>query len=607
MCAVVSSLSVPSVPAAALPYRWLDEHGWGQSHEKCSSQFEATRLQSGGDKAAPEIFMFDSYFPQAQVLGKHIESQRHIYAHTFLGWPLLGFTMHNGSAGPQPRKGVLNVHSSDWLIVDVLSNNLTGAALETPAVAREITRSDDPGRYGVTLSVANLNTVASHLVDGCVCACHYNSPVAHRGLECAGLCTVFAIGTASIAAVQLAPALMSNISLNKPRTYSHYNRSIREPALFSGRLDTAGSTLTEQVRKIKQYSTMGVSNIPLPWCQSLTNGWFGTYGPSVYSRYGMELPFSVDIPPPPISVLWTNMTASNLDSLTVGNLVHASITQDCQMWDKLQVGFANISQDGPLLHEADMAVSEKFIRFWKALNIMQGPPTSPQLLWPLLNYGYLNDSGLTMAIRAVVHHATHLLNQQANQELTTTDFTKTVLGALLDLSVVLVSIVALASGHADMQEWACRSVLLLTPQKWRRLLAKLLTSLTILLALILPSVFIVLGEEKSRRNNIDGSTSKVGLLAEEVSTPYAAGYGTAGQYLVVAVVSVQVSTVYSEAARILLYVNLVIAGLAAGHICLDVYWPHKQRRLLRQFAFIRRGNPADNSTATACPVPAVQT
>ena len=217
-------------------------------------------------------------------------------------------------------------------------------------------------------------------------------------------------------------------------------------------------------------------------------------------------------------------------------------------------------------------------------------------------------------MQQIIVDATRLLKVQANQELAVTDSTRSVGGAVLDITITILAIVAMASGHGDIYNW-CATLLSKTVNRVRsfgsicgigcanghvvdrgsmeggrmvRSIAKICTCIIVCMGLVLAPTYILASEAAAAAGNADGSSSQVGLLAAETT-------GGEGPYVVVATVTVRFKAVPDEAARWLEIVNMVLAGVAAGFICLEVVWPYPEggrRELLRHMAFKPRQDVA---------------
>lgn len=172
----------------------------------------------------------------------------------------------------------------------------------------------------------------------------------------------------------------------------------------------------------------------------------------------------------------------------------------------------------------------------------------------LVGYGCSDKPAIIAGVETVVQDAVRVLDQAVTSELATTDTTKTVAGAMLEVSLTLVGLVAMASGFCDMLEWSCR---LLWWAPCTRVVAKVFTCGVVLVALVLPPVFSLVQEQKAQSNNADGSNSKVGLLAADAS------FLSSAPYVAVGVVSVRLKAEYDSHAFSLVIFNLVLSVVGA--------------------------------------------
>lgn len=171
----------------------------------------------------------------------------------------------------------------------------------------------------------------------------------------------------------------------------------------------------------------------------------------------------------------------------------------------------------------------------------------------------LSPVGLQDAAAQVVAEAVRLLDRKVAQDLATTDSTKTSLGALWDLPVVVLDIVAMASGRADGEAWVARMLHTL----WKRVAqvacvsrapkraepSQLLLAgkvvyccLIVPLGLIVAPATVLWSDLLAREDNPDGGSSELGWLSTEIEPELPNGRSFL-KHVVVGVVSVRTTTV----------------------------------------------------------------
>jgi hypothetical protein len=489
----------------------MERHGWSQSSDACRPDASATWPY--------QLYLFDSHFPQAHVLGNRTGDGRMFlgidYAEAGDGYKLV----EDNQLSPYADAVVVDMASVNC---SLRSDNPLDAALD-PLV----------GRYGVKLGFDNndLPAVASHEEAGCVVPC--KGSASFQDLFC-GSCSVLKVHNASIAAA---------VPWGKD---------------FAVVLTT--------LRKMIVYSTHYAT---LPWCGNITNG--GDYRARTISVF-----------------LEGSLTIGSVYSREeLFTLLNTGLTLNCTFWDEMGVGLTA----PPDNHMASATRSVDTVQpFWVSMAAKN--PVDSRFDF-IINAGVISPDAVKGAIRAVVVDATRVLARVAGDELATTDLTKTVAGAVLDLSVTLVGIVAMASGRADVHNWFLYA-LSRRPVRPRARLARALTCAVVLAGLVMAPAFIVAGEERARKNNPDGSTSKLGLLAAEA----AAVIESEDPFIVVAALTARVTTEYSPGARVLMYLNLGLAATAALWICADVLRPVDRRGRLERLRAFRR-NPVAAAGAAA--------
>jgi hypothetical protein len=155
----------------------------------------------------------------------------------------------------------------------------------------------------------------------------------------------------------------------------------------------------------------------------------------------------------PISVLPKDSFAHNRTRYSrqeLAALLNKGAALNCSLWDALGIGFAEPPR-------TQTATTERFVDAVQSYWVLVAPDKSNGTFWSSIinGTGPIDPNAVERAIRAVVVDATRVLARVAGDELqlATSDVTKTVAGAVLDLSVTLVGVVAMASGRADVQNW----------------------------------------------------------------------------------------------------------------------------------------------------------
>lgn len=522
---------------------WMEAHGWGRSDANCHTEFQAAEVEGylrhdeSGTRfvSGPSTHFFDSYFPQAHILGNRTQVS------SIVTW---------------------------W---DEFTSNITITHYTRATYVHNTTRLDEPvhlqwgedavsysryaGCYSMTLSWGDPSYVVTQQQDGCILPCsmeQYTLPPFVPFVDCPGRCLVLSVGSASIAAPGLFGTYFSN-------------------------------TTMAHIEKLRAYSS---SEYYLPWCSRTV-----MRGHSVRSHlHNLEGQF--------ISVLLSGINAppsfdanGTLDDARfhwMGGTT-SGIVMNCTMWDSLNVGFANGSEPpwAPPHPTASKTVpahafADISTQFWQSVDDWRRGIIG-DINELVQSFGTLVPVALLeAAVQSIVADAVRLLQRHASQELATTDYTKSREGAFLDISVTLVAAVAMASGCADIQ--TCLRALLdvcscgALPAKWNKTVARAATCAIVCLGLIMAPFFILRSEYAAQDTNTnDGHSSKVGTLAADT------GSGT-GPYIVVGIVTIRTTTVYDDVALGLEWFNLAFACASAAFICADLLWPGNPWRRRRQGA-----------------------
>lgn len=599
-------------------HTWLVQHGWGTSEDACTKEFDAERWEdrdyAGGKPTS--LMLFDSYFPQLRLLGKRSRVRGSAsYSANCTAAP--GRPSNNASSLDSTRnepswhalyqinnQNAAHLNANFWKSTFfVFFENTTH--LNAPMNLSWMTNDDHEadsyvgpaiGRYGLTLDSRNSSNLVTHQEDGCTLPCPRNGNTPEDASPCSSKCAVLQVGSATVAAI---------------------------PHMSATKLATIGA-----IKKLLAYANMSEAR-PLPWCTGLASGWWGTFGLTAAERAGLapgdcqhslfksphDPPISIGIPHAAAGLLMTDINrSSELSKATAQRLVDSSVSQNCCLWDSLGVGFVNTTSSTQNAPSASPPPPPQ------AGGARSSSPSSVADGWrPFLFYTRPWDDDVnvarpdicfnnTKARVQIVADAARLLEQQVAQELATTDATRTKMGAFFDLSVMIVGVVALASGLDNIEVWctgavrwcargaarARRALCVALPRArpvWGLdvVAGRLMTCAIVIVTLVLPQIFIVIGEDKAWENNAKGDKSNAGWLSVSV------GNNDDGcQRVVVAAVAVRLFAQYDEAARVMVYVNLGIASVAAICICVLVWLPDlgrvERQELRRQLAFRWRGS-----------------
>ena len=196
----------------------------------------------------------------------------------------------------------------------------------------------------------------------------------------------------------------------------------------------------------------------------------------------------------------------------------------------------------------------------------------------------LEHASVNLAIADVLRRATAVLRQQIAVEMANTDSIRTVTGAIIDATIIVVAILAMASGHRDLQGLLEKmlmkvSILVGVPSTTHRtgklikVVVMLLTWAVIGASVLLAPALTLDAEVSARGNNpTPDTTTKVEWVAAETLD------GT-GPFTVTAAVATSISADSSNAALAISFVNVVIAIIATVLLCTVVWRDQMQGRL----------------------------
>lgn len=261
-----------------------------------------------------------------------------------------------------------------------------------------------------------------------------------------------------------------------------------------------------------------------------------------------------------------------------------SLVLDCNAWDSLGIGFA----------DRYWSNSHGKLEIIRSTANLTSPPSTmllDQHYWMQYSFPLVEQH-----VQRLITLATQVLHQRASQELTTTDPTRRVLGAFLDLSVTIVAIVAVASGICEMQAWVHRKVRMVIlfcmrfqmqggkacgigdlhplqhvqQAQWRQrprhpswLAAKMISTVIVILSVVMAPAFILIGEIYSHKYNADGKSSTMGVLAVDTDFQYGAENA-----VLVGAVAIRMKSKRDCAAFGLEFVNISLAHAASCRRCI---------------------------------------
>jgi hypothetical protein len=558
-------------------------HGWGVSHDDCAASFHEQQPQLGVEgfdvtmpvrpesdslndsklrdhwlKARNQVYngsllWFDSYFTELHVLA------------------LQDFELRYSIDRKSEVNNELDVTSKEAMFQFIVPANATAWARGMPGLRYNERMAPNSGRYGLTpgsyleglqpdelLDFDNLSRLQNRLwlrffftLKGAGC-------VSTEELGEEAFCSTLVIGNASITAV------------NSLRTW--HNAWTQHATSW---------LLPYLMHKSGHYHVL-YKNRSLPWCMSHT-----------------DIPHLIRQGDHRTGVVVGERFAE-LDAIKNGSRVNmtswdnANILQNCSFWDERGMGYVHGSQTKrePSQQQAGKYPAKKLtetLQYW--LNVSDRLEMPSKSFAPrnetMKGWGYLQPYDLESAMQQIVADATRLLKVQANQELAVTDSTKSVGGAVLDITITILGIVAMASGHGDIYNWCalfssrtvdrCLRIIghflghppraSVAGSRTVRYFAKLCTCIIVGMGLVIAPIYILASEASAAADNADGSSSQVGLLAAETIA------GRPDAYVVVAAVTVRLEAVRDETARVLEIVNMALAAVAALWICFEVIWP----------------------------------
>ena len=258
---------------------------------------------------------------------------------------------------------------------------------------------------------------------------------------------------------------------------------------------------------------------------------------------------------PEKSCLWNYMTAEVFD---------------CKRWAKSGLGFPHASEGNISDFGGRTLPLESLLGDVYGLEV-----DFPALVTPFRSSGTLLPCALEASLEEVCDGATSLLDDQLALALVNADSTRSISGALLEISVTIIAVIAIASGRKDLEEWLHGLCAKMVPgghaPGWLLLVAKTITSLIICLSLVVAPATSLAADIRAVDNNPKGEVddTSIGWLSSNTRTGD-------GPYHVVGVVTTTVWFKRDPAAYGLMIFNITAAALSALLLCLRVFKPESR-------------------------------
>ena len=507
---------------------WLIERGWNSSDRGCVEKYQAMLADRKGP--LPQVYLFDSYVPQAHVLLN----------------PRLA-----GALGLWKSITVPNRYGGGFRPTYNISF-LTGspADLATPLFKEALPVIPDvTGRLSMTLGSEQYS--ATQEIDGCLTPCAEssrsrwaNSSVAGR--DC-GRCDVLVVGTAVIA--------------------------VREALPVRRGIDDVTKYYSAAIHKLQYYASFDPNDTDenLPWC---TN-WQKPLESANKMLYAEDLASNGS---GAHVVLFANGSKTQNMTHAAEEASKGGILYNCSLLGSLSLGYVNRTwdKDGKIVPGCvgDVECVNSTTAFVQSLlwMSMEKRPGDEDV-WPAragifpMQEGVIDPESIELGVQRVVQQAAGVLRKHATQELATTDATRSWLGALLDLSVTIVAIVAMASGLRDVHGWLHRWLFWafgrwVHPHFLWVWVCKPLTAIIVLLGLFMVPLYILVSDKQSASGNVDGTSITVGWVAAKTDDK--------SSYMVVAAVAIRLVSRRDMHAYGLEMFNVILAGVASLAILLSL-------------------------------------
>ena len=247
------------------------------------------------------------------------------------------------------------------------------------------------------------------------------------------------------------------------------------------------------------------------------------------------------------------------------------IVNNCSFWDALGIGYAHGPDHtaGPFAAPSVVSLLQNTSWFEADLVAMYPDSLAFALFQPEVYQTLSNIMG----------SAGELLRQQVGLEMATADASKVLTGAVLESTVLLVALFAMASSRKDLQGWLAKKLFFKFALLVRRLqgfpndiglprahevvveiLAMLVVCTLIIAGLVGTPALSLAQDIEVQHSNPDGSSTKVEWLQAKT-------IDGRGPYTFVAVMVTTVTTVYDRGAFALLCINMAIAAAASLLLC----------------------------------------
>ena len=273
----------------------------------------------------------------------------------------------------------------------------------------------------------------------------------------------------------------------------------------------------------------------------------------------------------------------SFDSFTFAPFCDSAIcnhtVNNCSFWDEKGIGFvhgAGNLKGGYNPHSVSDLIG---VPFYFPIDKNVFP------MFPGSGTDALSKYHTVLAVADVMASATTVLKRHIAAEMANTDSVRSVMGAIIDTTIIMVAILAMASGHRDLQELLVKIFTKISigrvgvPLTARRIskftdaVVMLLTWAVIGASVLLAPALTLAAEVSARENNPtpDNTTQVNWVSAQTVDGN--------GPYTVTAAVVSSISAESSEAALAITFVNVVIATIATILLWVVVWRDQMQGRL----------------------------
>eukprot|EP00611_Tribonema_gayanum_P014900 TRINITY_DN2643_c0_g2_i1.p1 TRINITY_DN2643_c0_g2~~TRINITY_DN2643_c0_g2_i1.p1 ORF type:complete len:618 (+),score=207.01 TRINITY_DN2643_c0_g2_i1:810-2663(+) len=474
---------------------WMDAQGWGRA--------------SACVGAAMRTYVFDSYFPQANMV-----------------WP---------PAKPATADSYVNFEVANFITA------AKSAATRLPPPGAGVENKDDNVyMYGRTLQcdwTMYTNGQATPAdANNCYAAGH-NWGVQ---IEAEGIVTPLVIGNASILAwditeVQLSPnATTGHWTMGERGDWWNGGDHSNVPPEYKTKQPTFAATDPNKnpLLKLGAYAqwtedATSAAVAPLPWCST------------ALEKFANAVHYAnVHVPSLGGYVDWRRCDDA-WGALGWGPIDFDPVTSvpARPLAEVLQPSWANVNYNHPRTQIKNFAA-------WDTATPGIG----------FAGYEYPIPGALAAGVETVKVSAAALLDQATQAELATSDFTSTTWGAVLGLALTTVALIASYAGRDDIVSLFARFMPFCA--------AKAVSALVFAFGIVAPSAMAAYEENAVRGENARGDVTSARWVEGA-----AMGYG---QYKVVAAVSYRFVSVYDPAAYVLIWANVALSAASAALICVSV-------------------------------------